>query len=93
MFKVLPVDDVELRYAVAAMVVGQGVVWPCMQAPSGARTVTVKLRVPTFPAASVPVQVTVVTPIGNKKLLGDEQVSCMNAPVRGLFQRLALPPF
>ena len=37
-------------------------------------TVTVKLKVPVFPSASVAVQVTVVTPIGNKELLSDEQL-------------------
>ena len=37
-------------------------------------TVTVKLTVPTFPAASLAVHVTVVVPIGNKKPEDGEQV-------------------
>ena len=36
-------------------------------------TVTVNVPVPTFPAESVAVQVTVVVPIGNKELLAGEQ--------------------
>ena len=38
-------------------------------------TVIVKLPVPTFPAVSDAVQVTVVVPIGNKKPVAGEQVS------------------
>ena len=67
-FRVLSVDDVELRYADALMV--GGVV---SGAPSKI-TVTVKLAVPTFPAASLAVHVTVVVPIGNKKPEDGEQV-------------------
>jgi hypothetical protein len=57
MAKVLPVGDVELRYADADRVGGDGV-------PSKT-TVTVKLAVPTFPAASLKLQVTIVVPTGN----------------------------
>ena len=48
--RVLPVVDVELRYADAFRVTQS----------SGIRTVTVKLAVPTFPAKSVAEHVTVV---------------------------------
>ena len=65
---VLPVDDVELRYADAMM---SGVM------PSSKTTVTVKLAVPTFPAASNAVQVTVVVPTGNNEFIGGVHVTIL----------------
>ena len=56
--RVLPVDDVLLRYAVTVRV--GGVV-------SSKVIVIVKLAVPTFPAASVAIHVTVVVPTGNNE--------------------------
>ena len=66
--RVLPVGDVELRDADAVML--GGVVPPALSKV----IVTVKLAVPTFPAASVAVQVTVVLPTGKLEPEGGEQV-------------------
>ena len=49
-------------------------------------TVTVKLAVPTFPSSSVPVQVTVVVPMGNvapyfHQLLGSSRSVCVSVYV------------
>ena len=63
--RVLPVGDVALRYADAVMV-GVG--------SASEVIVTVKLEVPTFPAASVAVHVTVVLPIGKLEPEDGEQV-------------------
>ena len=46
-----------------------------VSAASSKTTVTVNVPVPTFPAVSDAVQVTVVVPIGNKKPVAGEQVS------------------
>ena len=62
--RVLPVDDVELRYADAVRV---GAV---VSAAPSKTTVTGKLVVPMFPAASVAAHVTVVIPIGNRLDIG-----------------------
>ena len=64
--RVLPVDDVELRYA-DAVTVGVGAVISVR--------VTVNVPVPGFPAASVAVQVTVVVPTGNDEPGGGMQVT------------------
>ena len=58
--KVLPVGDVELKYADA------GKVAEVVSAAGSKVTLTVKLAVPVFPAVSVADQVTVVVPIGNR---------------------------
>ena len=65
-FRVLPVVDVELRYADAVRV-GIGKVISVR--------VTVNVPVPGFPAASVAVQVTVVVPTGNDEPGGGIQVT------------------
>ena len=53
-------------------------------------TVTVKLIVPTFPAASLAVHVTVVVPIGNKKPEDGEQVGPEVTPTLSVTEGLKL---
>ena len=66
--RVLPVGDVELRDADAVML--GGVVPPALSKV----IVTVKLAVPSFPAASVAVHVIVVVPTEKNELGAGEQV-------------------
>jgi hypothetical protein len=71
-FRVLPVVDVELRYADAVRVGMIG-------SPSK-MTVTVKLAVPVLPSASVAVQVTIEIPTGNRLPDAGEQLGPLVTP-------------